>query len=208
MNFEFLVASVILGLSASPNCAMLCLPILAPHIIGGTKTVQRSLLSSFMFSIGRLIAYLAVGSVVVALGIPLVTSMPVIWRKGAAATLAAFTLFYGAWMAFHWPNRFTCLAKRYAQMPSLILGLLVGITPCVPLAMIVLYSALAGSLIDAWLIYILFWVSSTVLIVFVGVLSGWVGGKLRSKVSANRVQRICGMTLAFVGFLYFISVFV
>ena len=208
MNFEFLLASIILGFSTSPNCAMLCLPVLAPPMVGEKKTVQSSLIGTFVFSMGRLIAYLLVGSVVVALGFSSLTSMSALWRKGATVALWVFTLLYGIWMAFRWPNSFACPAKRYAQLPLLILGLLVGITPCIPLGMIVLYSTLAESLIDAWLVYILFWASNTIFIVLAGVLSGWIGGKLRSKISPNRVRRVCGMTLAFVGFLYFISILV
>ena len=52
-----LLEGLILGLTLGTSCLVTCLPILLAHIVADHPGIKNGFLSSFSFSIGRLIAY-------------------------------------------------------------------------------------------------------------------------------------------------------
>ncbi len=73
MVFQAIFTSFFLGLSASPACLGVCIPVLLPHIgvVGGGRPLQAGFAASFLFALGRLILYLVLGTGLFALGVSL-----------------------------------------------------------------------------------------------------------------------------------------
>ncbi len=70
MILQSVITSFLLGLSASPTCLGVCLPVLLPHIgvVGGEHPLRAGFSTSLFFALGRLVLYFALGLVLFALG--------------------------------------------------------------------------------------------------------------------------------------------
>ncbi|MEW5905401.1 MAG: sulfite exporter TauE/SafE family protein [Elusimicrobiota bacterium] len=119
-----------LGLSTGAYCAVSCLPVLAPYIMGaGERSVPRGILIFSIFLCGRLAAYLAFAAAAVLLGRLAAPSLPP-WA-GGAAMIAAGSLLLAALFAKLSAGCPAALPAAGKAMPF-TLGFLTGLNFCPP----------------------------------------------------------------------------
>ncbi len=211
MVFQAMLTSFFLGLSASPACLGVCIPVLLPHIgvVGGGRPLQAGFAASFLFALGRLILYLVLGTALFAVGVSLQDAG--LWRDtpwiGAGhLLLAMLVIFYGISVVFDWPKLTFCqtLFHGLRQRPllSVLLGALAGSILCPALWLAFLQVTQLAWLPLAWLSIISFWVGSSLFVIAVGISAGALLGYWRN---LPQVRGIAGATLIFVGALYLIG---
>lgn len=119
-----------LGLSTGAYCAVSCLPVLAPYIMGaGEKSLPRGLLIFSIFLGGRLAAYLGFAAAAMLLGRLAAPALPD-WAGGAAMLAAGLILLSAPFLKL---SR-GCPAALPAAGKSLpfSLGFLTGLNFCPP----------------------------------------------------------------------------
>ncbi len=211
MVFQAMLTSFFLGLSASPACLGVCIPVLLPHIgvVGGGRPLQAGFAASFLFALGRLILYLVLGTALFALGVSLQDVG--LWRDtpwiGAGhLLLAILVIFYGISVVFDWPKLAWCqtLFHGLRQRPllSVLLGALAGSILCPALWLAFLQVTQLAWLPLAWLSIVSFWVGSSLFVIAVGISAGALLGYWHN---LPQVRGIAGATLIFVGALYLIG---
>lgn len=141
-----------LGLSTGAYCAVSCLPVLAPYMMGaGEKSLPRGLLIFAIFLGGRLAAYLGFASAAMLLGRLAAPSLPA-WAGGAAMLAAGLILLSAPFLKLSSPQ-----GKDKCGCPSALpaagkampfsLGFLTGLNFCPPvLAGMVRLASLPGFL--------------------------------------------------------------
>jgi len=215
MVFQALVTSFLLGLSASPACLGVCLPVLLPHIgvVGGERPLQAGFAASFLFALGRLVIYLGLGMVLFALGASLQgaglwgwAGRNTPWIGASRFLLAILITLYGISVVFDWPRLAWCQTffhgPRQRPLLSVLLGALAGSILCPALWLAFLQAAQLAWLPLAWLSIVSFWLGSSLLVITVGVSAGALLGYWRN---LAQVRGVAGATLIFVGALYLIG---
>ncbi|KAF0125745.1 MAG: hypothetical protein FD189_2183 [Elusimicrobia bacterium] len=126
-----------LGLATGAYCAVSCLPVLAPYIMGaGEKSLPRGLLIFSIFLGGRLTAYLVFAAAAMLLGRLAAPSLPA-WAGGAAMLAAGLILLAAPFMKLSSPqgkDKRGCPAALPAAGKTLpfSLGFLTGFNFCPP----------------------------------------------------------------------------
>ncbi|MDT8286906.1 MAG: sulfite exporter TauE/SafE family protein [Elusimicrobiales bacterium] len=126
-----------LGLSTGAYCAVSCLPVLAPYIMGaGEKSLPRGLLIFSIFLGGRLAAYLGFAAAAMLLGRLAAPALPD-WAGGAAMLAAGLILLSAPFLNLSSPqgkDKRACPAALPAAGKSLpfSLGFLSGLNFCPP----------------------------------------------------------------------------
>lgn len=194
-----------LGLGLSVSCAAFCTPILVPYIATTEHpTIRRGLYSSVLFSLGRLISYLALGLL---FGFVLI-SVEINPAVTAIATLAlgCLVILHGlsAFGIFRMTTAIGLSVCKYvrANRSPVYLGIFTGLRPCVPLIAALTYSMTLSRVTEVLLFMISFWLGSSILIFLVGPISGGLAGAAARKVSIQRVRRISGVALVIVGLVF------
>ncbi len=211
MVLQAIVTSFLLGLSASPACLGVCLPVLLPHIgaAGGGRPLQAGFAASFLFALGRLILYLGLGTALFALGVSLQEAglwRNIIWLGAGHFLLAILVVLYGISVVFDWPRLTWCQSlfhgQRQRPLLSVLLGALAGSILCPALWLAFLQITQLAWLPVAWLSIVSFWLGSSLFVIAVGVSAGAI---LRYWRDLPQVRGIAGATLIFVGVLYLIG---
>jgi len=211
MIVQAMVTSFFLGLSASPTCLGICLPVLLPHIgvVGGGRPLKAGFAASILFALGRLIIYLSLGTALFFLGATLQEAnqwKSTSWISVGHILLAILITIYGISVVFDWPRLSWCQTffhgPRQRPLLSVLLGALGGSILCPALWLAFLQVAQLGWLPIAWLSIISFWVGSSLIIITIGVSAG---ALLRYWRNLPQVRGIAGATLIFVGTLFLIS---
>ncbi len=211
MVLQAMVTSFFLGLSASPACLGVCLPVLLPHIgvVGGGRPLQAGFAASFMFAVGRLLVYLCLGTALFALGASLQQAglwKNTAWISAGHYLLAVLVILYGISVVFEWPRMAWCQTlfhgPRQRPLLSVLLGALAGSILCPALWLAFLQFTQLAWLPVAWLSIVTFWVGSSLFVIAVGVSAGALLGYWRN---LPQVRGIAGATLIFVGLLYLIG---
>jgi sulfite exporter TauE/SafE len=211
MIVQALVTSFFLGLSASPTCLGVCLPVLLPHIgvVGGGRPLQAGFAASILFALGRLIVYLSLGTALFVLGTTLQEAN--LWRNTPWINVGHFLLailitLYGISVVFDWPRLSWCQTlfhgQRQRPLLSVLLGALAASILCPALWLAFLQVTQLAWLPNAWLSIISFWLGSSLFIITIGVSTGALLGYWRN---LPQLRGIAGATLIFVGALYLIS---
>ena len=211
MVFQALFTSFFLGLSASPACLGVCLPVLLPHIgvVGGEHPLKAGFATSFLFALGRLVIYLGLGTALFALGVSLQEAG--VWRNtawiGASRfLLAILVMLYGISVVFDWPRLVWCQTffhgLRQQPLLSVLLGALAGSILCPALWLAFLQVTQLAWLPLAWLSIVSFWLGSSLFVITVGVSAGALLGYWRN---LPQIRGVAGATLIFVGALYLIG---
>jgi len=211
MVVQAMVTSFLLGLSASPTCLGICLPVLLPHIgvVGGGRPLKAGFSASILFALGRLIVYLSLGTALFLLGATLQEanqwkSIP--WISVGHILLAILVILYGVSVVFDWPRWSWCQTffhgPRQRPLLSALLGALGGSILCPALWLAFLQVSQLGWLPVAWLSIVSFWVGSSLFIIAIGVSAG---ALMRYWRNLPQVRGIAGATLIFVGSLFLIS---
>jgi sulfite exporter TauE/SafE len=215
MILQSMVTGFLLGLSASPTCLGVCLPILLPHIgvVGGAHPLRAGFSTSLFFALGRLVLYLALGIALFALGASLQqaglqqwvgNNSP--WAGISRVLLALLIILYGVSVVFGWPRLNWCRTffhgPRQRPLLSMLLGLLAGSIFCPALWLAFLYVGRLTWLPEAGLSILSFWLGSSILMIGLGVSAGLL---LRFWRQLSQVQSVAGITLILVGTLYLIG---
>jgi len=191
-------------------CLAICIPILLPYIAGTRRTWQEGLVSTIYFSLTRLIVYILLGGVSGYVGAFLISfyyynSLSYyIWSAGAGMLmLVGVLIILGKNMDFgvcHVVSRRLLMDRPTSGM--IVLGLLVGFSPCLPLIGILLEIALLAHNFAIGAMYGLFFGIGTVLspLLLVGALAPVIGGSLYARPVIYRLfTLLCGFTMIGLG---------
>ena len=214
MILQILATSFFLGLSASPACFGVCLPVLLPHIgvVGEEHPLRAGFVASVFFALGRLVLYLGLGMVLFALGASLQDAgtwdwvgRNTPWISVSRFLLATLIMLYGVSVVFDWPRLNWCRTffhgSRQRPLLSMLLGLLAGSILC-PALWLAFLQLVRLTLPEAWLSIVSFWLGSSLLVIVAGVSAG---ALLRYWCNLSQVRGVAGTTLIFVGVLYLIG---
>jgi sulfite exporter TauE/SafE len=215
MFLQIVAANFLLGLSASPACLGVCLPVLIPHIgvVGGERPLRAGFAASLFFAAGRLVIYLGLGMLLFALGTTLQAADLRNWAVSNASwigagrfLLAILVVLYGISVVFNWPRLAWCQTffqgPRQRPLLSILLGALAGSILCPALWLAFLQAAQLGWQPLAWLSIVSFWLGSSLFVITAGVSAG---ALLRHWRNLAQVRGVAGATLIFVGALYLIG---
>jgi len=194
-----------LGIGLSVSCAVLCTPILLPHIASSARpSIIRGLYSALVFSSGRLISYLVLG---------LIFGLLITTVEFNPAITAAATLVLGLLLVFHGLSvlglfkvksvlgSFFCRFTE-GRRSLVYLGMLTGLRPCVPLIAALTYSITLAGIGETLTFMFSFWLASSVLIFLIGPISGAVFGATSRKISVDRIRRISSLALVAIGLVF------
>ncbi|MEM3003799.1 MAG: sulfite exporter TauE/SafE family protein [Candidatus Bathyarchaeia archaeon] len=190
-----------LGLGLGISCVAQCAPVLAPHIAAEHPDAKRGLVASLYFSGGRLFSYLILGLVAGYFGSilfnPLVSAL-------VAATLGATLILYGFFISFGSHTKYALsICCGFSRVKStFLLGLMLGLRPCLPLIAALAYSATLPSILGSLIFMSSFWLGSTAYIPLMGLLAGVLTHFAVSHSSIERIRRISGIALVVVGFIF------
>lgn len=214
MILQSLVTSFLLGLSASPACLGVCLPVLLPHIgvVGGERPLRAGFTVSLFFALGRLVVYLVLGIVLFSMSASLQEAglwnwvgSNSVWATATRMVLAILIILYGVSVVFGWPRANWCQSffhgPRQRPLLSMLMGVLAGSILCPALWLAFLYVMRLGWLPEATLSLLAFWVGSSLIVIVTGVSAGAILSRWRN---LSQVRGIAGATLIFVGALYLI----
>ncbi|MEM3614955.1 MAG: sulfite exporter TauE/SafE family protein [Nitrososphaerales archaeon] len=157
---EAVLAGFILGVSNSVRCTSICLPILSVQLITGKKTVGNSLFIVTLFSLGRLMSYLAISTIFYLAAAQInVFETPLV--KGLTSLSLGFVMIYHCYKSLVKSEQASCKTFSQGRIPFL-LGYLTSFSACLPLLSVLsMYSA--SNLSFAYAAVGMFWIGSSVL---------------------------------------------
>ena len=174
---------------------------MAPHIAAEHPKARSGLIASVYFSVGRLIAYLALGLVVGYFGVaffnPSAAAIVVI-PLGIILVIYGFLISFGTKMKY--ASVICCGFRRVKS--TFVLGLVMGLWPCIPLIAALTYSVTLSSTLQSLVFMISFWLGSTAYMPILGILAGTLTRYAVVHSNAERVRRISGIALVVVGFIF------
>ncbi len=203
MNIGSIISTgLIMGFSASLVCLGWCVPVIMPYTaVAGKPGIISGLLTTGLFSLGRLISYLMLMSVFLAFralvplssalgGIATIVSGILLIISGLSAT-GAIKLRVGF-------AAFVC--RRIAGTSSpLYLGILTGLRPCGPLLAAMAFMIALPTPIGIGSFMLSFWVASSLLVISLGLLGGGISVLVSKKLGVERLRSITGMAMIFIG---------
>lgn len=196
------------GVGTSASCAAICTPILVPYIASSEHpTIVKGLSTAVLFSIGRLLSYLALGLV---FGL-LITSVEI-----DPVVTASITMLLGFLLVLHGLSTFglftmknplgSMLCRYISNKRSPVyLGIFTGLRPCIPLIAALTYTLTLASTTHVLLFMVSFWFGSSLLVLLIGPLSGALAGLAAKKITADRIRRIAGIAMFMVGIFFIIQ---
>lgn len=209
---RIIISLFLLGLAfGSGPCLYSCGPVLISYIIARHKNIAASLLTYIVFSLSRVLAYVGLGIAVFFLGRFAVESRLgdfskyIFWLGGGFIILLGITSIMGRDIQ---SGICRFLYAKGDNKNTIILGLIIGLLPCVPL--LVMFSYI-GFVSRSWahsLIYSLSFGLGTIVspLIIAAVAAGLIPDFIiRKKHSYGRVfSFICGLVMVFLG-LYLIK---
>jgi len=204
--FTILMSGLLLGLGVGTSCMVFCTPVLVPHIVADHRGGKRGLFTSIVFSLGRLVAYLTyalalgVAGEILSNGIQSSAS-PMLIGMGALMIIYGVSISYGHHV---WPSvasRICCHFRSHNS--TIVLGMLMGLTPCLPLTMAMAYSLTLRDLLATIGFFIFFWLGSSTYTVALGGAAGAIGQLAVARIQVGRIRRISGIALSAAGILFF-----
>ena len=200
------MSGLLLGLGVGTSCMAFCTPVLVPHIMADHRGGKRGLFTSIVFSLGRLIAYLTYA---LSLGVAGETlsggiqssASPMLIGMGALLMIYGVSISYGHYI---WPNVTSRICGHFSSHNStFVLGVLMGLTPCVPLMMAMAYSLTLRGPLPSIAFFIFFWLGSSTYTIVLGAATGAIGAFAIARMQVERIRRISGIALAAAGLLFF-----
>jgi len=200
---EAILAGLLLGLGSGLQCTVICLPILSVQLLTGKRTMRDSLMVAGVFSVGRLIAYLTIASLVYVAAQSLSYALQSSQVKGVIMVLLGFVLLYYLYRSLKGKSHAGCHVYGQSR-PTLLLGLFSSFSICLPLVALLSFSA-SYDLFTTYASIGMFWVGSSVYTL--GVASS-IGGMFRLKGLASIAQRaslIGSMASGLLGLVFLLS---
>jgi uncharacterized protein len=200
-----ILSGLVMGFGASLGCVASCVPVLVPYTVSAAQpSVRNGLLSSAMFSVGRLVAY---AGLLLALFVlrEIFAISPMV---EAIATLLSGVILVMSGLAslgaFNWNVALShALCRHISTTRSpLYLGVLTGVRPCGPLVAALAFVLTLPGLTSMGVFILFFWLASSVLMLGVGVAGGGLGSMLSRQIGLDRTRRIAGITMVVIGLLF------
>ncbi len=220
MEGSLLIAAFILGLSASPNCLAICMPVMIPLITSDRDSSPKlGLLFSIYLSVGRLVVYLALAAVTGYVGYTLLNLDSADEASGSdlvpkvimgviavAVITYAFSLRKGWVPAMTCPKRLlpesTSSQERKVEKLPIIFGLLFASIICPPYLILLGTALVSSGSLAALAAGFLFWAGTLPVNLLAGTFSGEFGKRWRKANedrSASFVTDVSALTLIMVG---------
>jgi sulfite exporter TauE/SafE len=202
-NLYYLFASgLVLG---STSCLGLCAPMLLAYVVAHKKSLSQSLLSYAIFSLGKLTSYAFLG-ILCALGATLIHNPRIAGFADAIyVVMGCFITLIGITTIFYEQKTLSrmCAWFNTGNIRNVgILGLLVGLSPCLPLLGILNYIMLISKTVfDAVLFTLLFGLGTVLspLLVLVALSAKAAAYLSRKPVFKMIIRVICGAVLVILG---------
>jgi sulfite exporter TauE/SafE len=208
--FGMLSAALIMGTGTIMSCAALCLPLVLPYTASSDRPgLISGLTPAVSFSVGRLMSYLALMLVLFFLKSTLKESFFTIAVIDIFSGLVAITsgfMTMGAFSSYPAFNKHFCFMFTGTGSPF-ILGVLAGISPCAPLFAALAFALTLSSLAKMSLFIACFWLASTALIILLSSMSGGLASVIGRRIGLERVRRIAGIAIIFIGLVLLIRGF-
>lgn len=205
-----LISGLLLGLGVGTSCLAFCAPVLVPHIVADHRGVKGGLFTSILFSLGRLVAYLGLALVLGFAGEALSDRIQS-WLSPMTTGIGILLFAYGISVSYGHMLR-PALTSRVcsycgSQYSTLTLGVLMGLTPCIPLAMALAYSLTLQKIFLSVVFFISFWLGSSIYLISLGSITGAIGDFVAARIDVARLRRINGIALALVGIVFLLERF-
>ena len=204
--FYILLQGFVIG--AGP-CLLICAPIIVPYIAGTKRSWQEGLKATLIFSFTRLFIYTILGAASGLIGAYLIRifiSTPFgyhVWSVGASFIIVlGLLIIFGKKLNMGFCRFLNKYAVEGPVASMVILGLLVGLSPCLPLIGILIEIALLSERILIGALYGFTFGIGTVLspLLLLGALAPVLPGRLLQSDVANRIfNSVCGVLLVLVG---------
>ena len=188
-------------------CLAICAPILLPYI-GGTKTGWREgLKTALIFSLGRILSLILLGAMVT-IAFRYINQFFPPHRSAYLYLIVAFSMILLGTLIILGKGFRISLGKTIEKAilgsgtkSMLLLGFLIGISPCVPLISVLTYIAcIAENIISGILYAVLFGIGTATAPIVLGTLTGIISGKtFRKPLLYKLLQIACGIVLLFFG---------
>lgn len=219
MEGSLLIAAFILGLSASPNCLAICMPVMIPLITSDRDSSPKlGLLFSIYLSLGRLVVYLTLAAATGYVGYTLLnldsadeTSGSDLVPKVIMGVIAVVVIIYALFLRKGWISPATCPKRLLPDISSngmkaeglpLIFGLLFASIICPPYLILLGTTLVSSGPLAALVAGFLFWTGTLPVNLLAGTFSGGFGKRWR-KANKDRpssfVTDVSALTLIMVG---------
>ncbi|MBN2097613.1 MAG: sulfite exporter TauE/SafE family protein [Candidatus Omnitrophica bacterium] len=202
---DVFVAGVTLGWGP---CLYFCAPILLPYIAGAQKDWLAGLKISLAFSLARILPYTILSIISATLGQYLIRrfyqgfeGLIIYFAVGGLITLLGIIILIGKSAQFHSCLPFKKIAAKGVK-EMFLLGLIVGLAPCIPLLGVLAYIAVyAEHFWQGALLGVLFGLGTLVSpLILLGPLAGETARLLFKKPLVYKIfSRICGLFLLYLG---------
>jgi uncharacterized protein len=200
-----ILSGLVMGFGASLGCLASCVPVLVPYTAAAAQpSIRSGLACSALFSLGRLLAYTGLLTVLLALSEMITFDS----RLEAGATLASGAILMISGLvsigAFRWNSALSHTLCRHISTTRspLYLGLLTGVRPCGPLVAALAFVLTLPGAASMGLFLLFFWLASSCLMLGVGAASGGLGAILSHQIGVDRIRRIAGLTMVVIGLLF------
>ena len=196
-------------------CLYFCTPILIPYIAGTQKGWLSGLRAILIFSFSRVIAYMVLAIIATSLGHILLrkhyesdVGRIVYLVFGLVVVLLGLAIVIGKIPRLHLCHRFANKITRNSIGGIALLGLLIGLSPCIPLFGVLAYIAVKSNTVLQGVFYGACFGAGTLLtpLIPMGVLAGGISSLIaRKPMIFDIVSRLCGCFLIYVGVRLLIS---
>lgn len=201
-----LISGFILGLSLSLYCSSTCAPIMVPLVATSHRGTKNGLFAGFSICFGRLLAYLIYAIIIGLMGQLYITDV----QKSFFINPFLGSLFvaYGFFLSFGrrlWPKKVHSACSQFGfGKSSMAIGVLTGLSPCLPLIVALIYSFTLGLALGIFFI-IHFWLGSSILLILIIGTTGYISDFIRDQEKIERIRRICGGILLIQGIIFLSS---
>jgi sulfite exporter TauE/SafE len=203
---NYIIESLMLGLSVGPVCLAYCSPILVPLLSSSdSPKISVGSITLLLFLFGRLTGYILIGIVVGFIGnnIKQYTNGTIL---GIISVILGLTLVYFSIQKGFPESKLCRLTKNInsQKMFSIMLGFLTGLNLCPPFFAAIVGAANTGSIHGSVIYFLAFFIGTIVffpIMIFFGLLS-----KIDSvKTIANICMMLSGAWFVIKGLFYFLS---
>jgi len=203
MSISSVVSSgLIMGLSASLVCMGWCVPVIMPYTaVSERPSPWSGVLTTGLFSIGRLVSYILLMSVFLVFR----TLVPISAVLGTAATIVSGIILIISGLSATGAIRLRMgfaglLCSRIGGTRSpLYLGVLTGLRPCGPLLAAMAFMLALPSAASIGFFMASFWAASSLLVIVLGLVGGGITVLVSKKLGLERLRRITGIAMVFIG---------
>lgn len=192
---NLLLEAFLLGIAYGIGpCTWSCAPVLVPLVVGSSKGTMHGLLQTIWFSAGRITVYILLGFLMGLFGKALNLELP-------SSAFGVFLVFLGTMVIIRLPNR--CLYRSCSitrNHMAFVAGLVMGISPCLPLVAALGLSVASKSAVTGAAIALVFGLGTSLSpLLLIGPLSGRMGS-IKEFQQVN--SWVAGGLLVLLGILY------